>query len=439
MIRASGTVRPVTTTACFNVGAMLAAAAGGVVLARALGPTLRGEYAAVTAWFGLVLLAGGLGQQAALCYYVAQYPRLARGYVATSRAMMVATGVLALAGGLVLASVLAHGDASLEAGYRIAFGGAGIDFVGASYTFALQAGACATWNRIRVIQPVLGLVAVCVLWASRQLSLTTALISVVASMAVQFGFAYHSCHRNRLAPGRARLRMVRPLASYGAAQMATLAPLTLNASLDQLVLSQVVSAADLGRYAIAVSITSLPLPVVSAIGFIAFPRLASRRELTGSGQRLLKMAVLVSLAVATAVLVPVCLVATWAVPVVFGASYRGAVGLVWILMPGGIFIACGQVTGDLLRGRRHLSAVAWSQWIAAAATVALLVALLPLAGVAGAAIASSVAYGIALAAMIRALWKAPGGIPADIGKAAAAEPGPRILSPGHRKGAGICA
>jgi O-antigen/teichoic acid export membrane protein len=208
-----------------------------------------------------------------------------------------------------------------------------------------------------------------------------------------------------------------------------------------------------------VSITSLPLPVVSAIGFIAFPRLAARGEMTAGDHRLLKMAVLVSLAVATAVLLPVTVLATWVVPVVFGAGYRGAVGLVWILMPGGIFIACGQVTGDLLRGRRHLSAVAWSQWIAAAATVALLAALLPLAGVAGAAIASTVAYGVALAAMIRALWKAPGGgslasppsrepdepgapdggNPGDIDKVAAARSGSRIMNPGHRKGAGICA
>ena len=45
--------------------------------------------------------------------------------------------------------------------------------------------------------------------------------------------------------------------------------------------------------------------------------------------------------------------------------------------------------------------VAWAQGLAAVFTVVLLFALLPVVGVAGAAIASTVAYGVALAAMLR--------------------------------------
>ena len=71
--------------------------------------------------------------------------------------------------------------------------------------------------------------------------------------------------------------------------------------------------------------------------------------------------------------------------------------------PGAVFLACGQVTGDLLRGRRQPAVVAWAQGIAAIFTVALLFALLPLVGVYGAAIASTVSYGVALAVMLRRL------------------------------------
>jgi O-antigen/teichoic acid export membrane protein len=106
-------------------------------------------------------------------------------------------------------------------------------------------------------------------------------------------------------------------------------------------------------------------------------------------------------------LVPFAAVAYWLVPLVFGASYRGAVPLLWILTPGAVFLACGQVTGDLLRGRNRPIVVAWSQGLAAVFTVVLLIALLPLVGVYGAAIASTVAYGIALAAMLRCLWRLP--------------------------------
>ncbi len=79
----------------------------------------------------------------------------------------------------------------------------------------------------------------------------------------------------------------------------------------------------------------------------------------------------------------------------------------WILAPGGVFLACGQVTGDLLRGRGRPLTVAWSQAYGAVVTVVVLIALLPLIGVYAAAIASSAAYGLALAVMVRALRRLP--------------------------------
>ena len=81
--------------------------------------------------------------------------------------------------------------------------------------------------------------------------------------------------------------------------------------------------------------------------------------------------------------------------------------LLWILTPGSVFLACGQVTGDLLRGRGEPKVVAVAQGIAAIFTVVLLFALLPLVGVYGAAIASTIAYGVALVAMLRSLSRQP--------------------------------
>ena len=114
-----------------------------------------------------------------------------------------------------------------------------------------------------------------------------------------------------------------------------------------------------------------------------------------------------SAGLAAAILVPLAVVASWLVPLVFGPAYRGAVPLLWILTPGSIFLACGGVVGDLLRGRSHPSVVAWAQGLAAIFTVVLLLALLPVVGVYGAAIASTVSYGIALGVMLRRLLRLP--------------------------------
>jgi O-antigen/teichoic acid export membrane protein len=408
-VRWPGIGQSIARTAGFNVAAAAAAGLGGIILARTVGPAVRGEYAAIMAWFGVTLMVGGMGQPAALCFYVARDPERARAYVATSRAMMLTTGALALTAGMLLAPLLAHGDAAMSVGYRIVFGTSIVAFVGASYTFSLQARDLDRWNVVRVTQPVLGLIVVGALWRLRLLTLDNALVVLAGTMLLQLCWAYVCCRRTGLVPGHAQVRLVRQLATYGAAQIAALTPGALNAQLDQLVLSQTVPAADLGRYAIAVSLTLLPVPLVAAIGNVAFPRLASEQTVTASTHRMQRLAVLGSAGMAAGMLVPLAAVAYWLVPLIFGEGYRGAVPLLWILTPGGIFLACGQVTGDLLRGRNRPIVEAWAQGLAAVFTVVLLFTLLPVVGVYGAAIASTVAYGIALAAMLRYLWRLPQG------------------------------
>jgi O-antigen/teichoic acid export membrane protein len=405
--RWSSVGRTIVRTAGFNMASTVAAGLAGILLARTVGPTVRGEYAAITAWFGIALMVGGMGQPAALCFYVARDPLRARQYVATSRAMMLATGAVALLAGMLLAPVLSRGNPEVATGYRIAFGASIVAFVAASYTFSLQARDLRRWNVVRISQPVLSVLAMGALWPLHLLTLRNALVVLAATMLLQLIWAYRCCRQTGLAPGRPERALVRPLATYGAAQIAALTPAALNGYLDQLVLSQTVPPADLGRYAIAVSLTSLPIPLVSAIGNVAFPRLAARRVVTAATRRLQILAVLASAGLAAGMLVPFALVAYWLVPFVFGAGYRAAVPLVWILTPGAVFLACGQVVGDLLRGRNHPSVVAWAQGLAAVFTVVLLFALLPLVGVAGAAIASTVSYGVALTLMLRSLLRLP--------------------------------
>jgi O-antigen/teichoic acid export membrane protein len=108
---------------------------------------------------------------------------------------------------------------------------------------------------------------------------------------------------------------------------------------------------------------------------------------------------------AAGALVPLALVAPWLIPRVFGPGYAGTVPLLWFLAPAGVFLACNQVTGDMLRGRKRPLVVARAEGLAAVFTVVLLVALLPVAGVYGAAIASTVAYGVALVMMLLSLRK----------------------------------
>jgi FkbM family methyltransferase len=400
--RTTGTV---FRTAFFNAAAAGSAAIGGLILARTVGPVVRGEYSAVTAWFGVLLIAGELGMSAAVCYYVASDPRHARSYVATARALMLITGTAMLTCGLLLAPLLAHGIPGLALAYRLAFAAAIIAFAGAGYTFSLQARNISRWNQVRLCQPLLALIGTAALWQFHLLNLHTAILCLIATMAVQLLYAYYCCLRCGLAPGYFRLALVRPLLHYGLRQLTAVAPVTVNTYLDQLVLSQVVPPASLGCYSVAVSVTLVPIPLVSAIGNVAFPGLARGGGTSAGSDRLARTAILASAITASVLLLPIAAIAYWLVPTVFGPAYGDAVPLVWLLTPGGVCLACGQVAGDLLRGLGRPGLVARAQSLAAVFTVILLIALVPVAGVAAAAIASTVAYGVALAVMMRFLFR----------------------------------
>ena len=364
---------------------------------------MRGDYAAITAWFDVAVVLGQCGQPAALCFYVARDPSCAPSYVATSRALTLGFGALVLASGVLLSPLLAHGDPDLEVGYAIAMPAALAVFAGTGYLSALQARNLRWWNQARMSQPLLSVLAIAALRQARLLTLESALAVLAVSLAGQLAYSYRCCRLTGLAPGRGTVRLARPLAGYGLAQLTALAPVTLNAQLGQLVLSQTVPAADLGRYAVAVSLTLLPMPLVSAIGNVAFPRLAASGVVTSATRRRSLLYVLTSAAIAAGLLVPLGAVAPWLVPLVFGASYRAAVPLLWMLIPGGVCAACGQVVGDLLRGGGHVLSVARAQGPSAIVLIGVIVTLLPVVGVLGAAIASTAAYGTALALMLGSL------------------------------------
>jgi O-antigen/teichoic acid export membrane protein len=406
-LRGPGAGRTVATTAGFNVALIGGLGLGGIILARTVGATVRGEYAAITAWFDVAVVIGQCGQPAALCFYIARDPVRARQYVATSRTIMLAASALVLTIGMLCIPILAHDDSAVTAGYRIALFAAIAAFVGTSYVSALQPRAIGRWNVVRVSQPLLSLTAIIVLWSLRLLNLHSALAALAVTILLQLACGYFCCRRSGLAPGRTEASLFRPLAIYGLAQLAAQVPITLNAQLGQLVLAQTVPIADLGRYAIAVSLTLLPMPLVSAIGNVAFPRLAALTVVTEATRRLQLLAVIGGAGIAAGMLLPLGAVAYWMIPVIFGSSYRGAVPLLWVLIPGAVFSACGQVVGDLLRGRNQVPSVAWAQGPAAIFLIILLIALLPVVGVMAAPIASTVAYGVALALMLRSLWRPP--------------------------------
>lgn len=379
---------------------MLSATFAGLLVARSLGVEGRGDYAAVVAWFGFTLIVGEIGQTAATTYFVARHESLARHYMATSRNMMIATGALATVLGMALAPLLGGRENELVHAYRLCFAACVPAFLGATYTSGLQAAHIRTWNAIRLLQPASYLCVIAVMFMTGRLTLTSAVFALLGSVTVQAVVSFRLASRRGLTGGRADMALAREMTSYGVRQVAASVPAAVNTRLDQLVLSQAANSATLGSYAVATTISSLASPVVAAVGSVMFPRLASG---TGGDSALIRRVVKVTWVLAIGISLMVALAARWVVPIAFGESFRPAIKLVWYLTPGGIFLAVGLVAGDLLRGNRLPGVVARAQLVGALVTVALVGALIPPFGAEGAAIASSVAYGVALVMMRRGL------------------------------------
>lgn len=384
------TRRAVATTAGLNIALTCLSAGAGLLIARTLGPNGRGQYAAVVVWFGMVLVAGELGQPAAITYFVASQRQHARDYVATSRVLMLSSGLLAAAAGWMVSPELGRHQSQLVACYRVMFVTCVISFVSATYVFALQATNLPTWNIVRASQPVLFFCLIGGLQVLGRLTLSTTVVTLSFTVFAQTIVAYWMCRRAGLLGGRIAGHLAAPLLRYGSSQIAANAPTALNSRLDQIILSSTASYQSLGVYAVAVSVTSLGLPAVSAIGYVLFPRIAAQP--TGSTAALERRAIQVSMVASLGMMLIVSALAPWVIPLVFGRAYSEASQVVWILAFGGLFLASGSVMGDLLRGRGQPLAVAVAQGFGAVVTVSLLLILLPIWGIRGAAVSSSAAY-----------------------------------------------
>ena len=73
------------------------------------------------------------------------------------------------------------------------------------------------------------------------------------------------------------------------------------------------------------------------------------------------------------------------------------------MAPSGVFLALNQVVGDLLRGGRKPLTVAFAQGVGDGLTVVMLIVLIPILGATGAAITTTVTYGVTTRNMLLGL------------------------------------
>jgi stage V sporulation protein B len=382
-----------------------------VLVARALGPEGRGVYALflLSASIAQTVLSLGIGVSAV--YYLGKgvYP-LAR-VVANSQQIAVASAFVS--GLLVLLAWPVVGGALLEHDTPFwLFALAVPIFLNYNVLTTVLQGKSRflAMNAVIVAQPfvLLGLLALGV--ALGDVGTLEALLYWCAATALATVLALVLLGRRALRATellRIDLPSLRDMVRFGVqGQIGNLIQL-LNYRLDQYVVLLFVSTAGVGIYAVAVTATQSVWFFANAVATVLLPRLAATDEADAARtaplvcRNTLLVSALAALALGAA--------SPWLVEALFGAQFESAVAPLLWLLPGTVALAGSKVLTSYIFSQGQPLTNSKITAVALAVTIVADFALIPPLGVTGAAIASSLAYGVHFALSLTAYRKLSGG------------------------------
>lgn len=386
-------------TSLVNVAILGATLGFSIVLARALQPDGRGHLTAAMLWPNLLAGLGGAGFTEAVVYYSAA-ARAQSAAIFTHGLLFAAAYSAALCplGYLAMPWLLAeaHGEATVAAARLFLLT---IPLLGlVEFNAAILQGQrrFTAYNALRLIVPAGFLLGTTALALGD--ALTIRRIIVLHLVLSVFRLAVSLLLIRSRTPLRVEWDGALLGAMLGYAAKAHVGAISqmVNLRLDQLVISKWLAPSQLGLYAIAVNASQLLMALPQAVKLVMVPRIASQ---VGTERQLvlLRAGFRTYWALSLLMLPLVAVGLFFALPFVYGESFRAAVWPAMVLVTGTLLLGAKDVLSAGLR------ALGWP-WMSSKAeltgvlvTVVLLAALLPLLGIMGAAIASVCAYGVALA------------------------------------------
>jgi O-antigen/teichoic acid export membrane protein len=377
-----------------------------VVVARMLGPSGAGGYAVAQSLIALLAVATTLGVEHGIAYYVSSGRWAARSARRAAQRVALVSGVVGAGLGVLARLIVPSAFGGLSVA-TTAVAAAALPFVLSWFYFTYIALAIDRYEAYALApatQSVVALVLIAVLGALFGLSgvvVAVTLGHVAAALAVAV-IARRTFSRRGVedAEPPAEPGALRRAIRFGIKGYASNALQFVNYRLDVFILAGVASAAAVGRYAVAISITSIVLLLPRALADVLFPRVAAlSARADGSGEeararvetKSLRHLVVVVLA-SSAVVALVLLVLV--VPV-YGAAFRPAVELGLILLPGTALVGLSGMLASSIVGRGHPGGSLVITAVTTPVTIALYAVLIPPFHAVGAALASSVSYGLA--------------------------------------------
>lgn len=357
----------------------------GPLQARLLGPSGRGELAAVVAVSGLAPFVFGLALNTFVAREIARRNKPEGEVFGSTAVLALGLGVLSWLVAWPIASFAANGRETVEVLILVSFALLPITLVGLTLMGAFWGRQ--QWRRIMVArlasQVALVLVFV-VLAITDSFTVTTAAVCIFAT-----GFIALAPVRKllrHLRGWRFRMATVKDALHFGGRASIAVVAQQGNTRFDQVLMAGLVPAAQLGQYAVAVTFAGAASSLVTALNYVVLPMVAR------GGREEIKPMLRVTLwgmAVAAAVL---ALSAPIVVRLLFGHAFDESVQLVQILVAGSVLTAGNAVLMSAMAGDGRPGQAAMSEVLALAVTVPLLLIFLSRYGATAAALISVLAY-----------------------------------------------
>jgi O-antigen/teichoic acid export membrane protein len=367
----------------------------GLITARLFGPIGRGEFAAIQSWSLLLASLIMLGLPEALIYFASREPAKAKDYLATTQLFIAGASLPSLAIGWLLLPLL------LRAQQPETIQAAQIFFVLITLTYLIGSmphhllraiGVWSTWNMFRLLTPLLWLLSLLIVFSTR-----------AAMSAPELGYLQGGIHLAiapiillsalRVAQGRYQPAPthIRSMLRYGLPSFLQILPATLNLRLDQMLMVGFLSSYQLGLYAVAVTWSSVIIPLLNAIGQVAFPRLSA---LNDPAQQVAFIRQTFTFIIPCTILITLILVALTPIfiPVLFGSDFSDAVPATLILCIAAAVAAMNLNIADTLRGLGRPKQSLIGEAIGLAVTATLLVYMITTWSIWGAALTSLLSY-----------------------------------------------
>ncbi len=401
-VRVSAAWRGIHGRNAFGANAALSAATNlalaalgmtsGILAARLLGPRGRGELAAIQTWPMLIGYLSVLGLGDALIYYAAREREHAGMYLgsAVSLTALVSGPIILLAYFVIPFALSAQPSSVITAArwYLLIIPLVPLQMLPFSLFRGL--GEFGVWNLLRLCPPLCWLLILVGAWLASSYSPSRlANLFLVAMLLVVFLQAF--VVRQRVGRVASETKTFVPLLRYGLPCILSTLPQLLNLRLDQMVMTIFLPPVALGLYVVAVAWAGAINPLLTAMAAAQFPEVAAKLEWAERARAFLRGTRLAALMALLTGLV-LTIATPWAIKLLFGPRFSGAVPSGLILVPAGAVAGVNGVIEDGLRGLGRPALVMRAEMTGLVVTIICLATMLRPLGILGAAIASLLGY-----------------------------------------------